>query len=418
MTMTMMVIKVEKHSKVGELSPSSRRLKDKSKDSDKYLDEILSPSSPIGQFKKSIDDRRHRFVDQKMLAKLKVLEFVNSRREEFEQLLLKKGASDLLRTGDKLAFVMGVLNLCIISFVYGRAPKYIPDVFAVEFCLGFILRLYSYRKKKQHYFLFDYCYYANFMLLWYTHGPEYVRSSTVLFKICFSFCNGPLMWAIVAWRNSLVFHSLDKATSVLIHILPAIVTASVRWHILPATHPIDKESLTATWTETFWIPMFFYLLWQTIYVYVMLLRQNTIRERNYITTLNFLTNHQSNSIVSRILNILPTKKVYIFMLSQLLYTILTMLPCKILYNNMNLHLGYIVCMLLVCIWNGANYYIEFFSTHYVKQLKEKEQRWKKTIVSSFGAGDMSPMMQSSTNQSTTSDNAIGEVGSSPQLLSV
>jgi hypothetical protein len=38
------------------------------------------------------------------------------------------------------------------------------------------------------------------------------------------FRNGPLLWAIVTWKNSLVFHDVDKITSVFIHALPPIVT--------------------------------------------------------------------------------------------------------------------------------------------------------------------------------------------------
>lgn len=34
--------------------------------------------------------------------------------------------------------------------------------------------------------------------------------------------NGPLLWAIITWRNSLVFHDLDKITSVMIHAFPPI----------------------------------------------------------------------------------------------------------------------------------------------------------------------------------------------------
>src|SRR4051794_7827254 len=33
---------------------------------------------------------------------------------------------------------------------------------------------------------------------------------------------GPLAWAIVTWRNSMVFHSLDKITSMFIHITPTL----------------------------------------------------------------------------------------------------------------------------------------------------------------------------------------------------
>ena len=93
----------------------------------------------------------------------------------------------------------------------------------------------------------DFCYYANaiflIMLLMYPQNEK-------LFMVCFSFSEvsdlyvlmslqdlvshlffisliyyqltiqGPLAWAIIVWRCSLVFNSIDKITSVLVHLLP------------------------------------------------------------------------------------------------------------------------------------------------------------------------------------------------------
>jgi hypothetical protein len=43
-------------------------------------------------------------------------------------------------------------------------------------------------------------------------------------KITFAFNTGPLSWSILAFRNSLVLHSLDKVTSVYMHLAPALVS--------------------------------------------------------------------------------------------------------------------------------------------------------------------------------------------------
>ncbi|EFA80194.1 hypothetical protein PPL_07016 [Heterostelium album PN500] len=347
-------------------------------DRNSFMKETLTPSSHIGIYRRySVDDSaqkfRTRMTDYKILKKLKVLEYVTEKRNEFENILLKNGASQIIRAKDKFMFVLA--------------------------------RLYNYKQKKQHYFLFDFCYYANVLLIFYLYGTN---RSPILFKICFSFCNGPLIFATIAWRNSLVFHSLDKATSVLIHIFPAIVCSALRWNIIPAESHLDKNAIYTTWTDSLFIPLGFYLAWQTCYLYVMKLRKNTIKERNYITSLSFLTNHTGQHLINKVLNILPTKKIYVFILSQFLYTVLTILPCKFYYNNEYLHLGFIFTMLLVCLWNGANYYIEFFSQHYVNQLKEKEERWKKIIMQSTGNG-MSTAAHESVD--TTTSNTTNKVDS-------
>jgi hypothetical protein len=39
--------------------------------------------------------------------------------------------------------------------------------------------------------------------------------------------NGPLLMAVIAWSNSLVFHDIDKITSLWIHIYPPLGTLAV-----------------------------------------------------------------------------------------------------------------------------------------------------------------------------------------------
>ncbi|PPS17757.1 hypothetical protein GOBAR_AA02780 [Gossypium barbadense] len=63
----------------------------------------------------------------------------------------------------------------------------------------------------------DFCYYANTIFL--VDLLLYPKNEK-LFMICFSFAEGPLAWALIVWRCSLVFSSMDKIISVLIHLLP------------------------------------------------------------------------------------------------------------------------------------------------------------------------------------------------------
>lgn len=82
-----------------------------------------------------------------------------------------------------------------------------------------------YRHIQYHYFLFDLCYFVNVLCLVYIWV---FPTSQLLFMSIFALSNGPLAWAIVAWRNSMVFHSVDKITSILIHLGPPILCASLR----------------------------------------------------------------------------------------------------------------------------------------------------------------------------------------------
>ena len=68
-------------------------------------------------------------------------------------------------------------------------------------------------------------YYANavlFAYLWvFPHSPG-------LFRVAFAFANGPLLFAVAAFRNSLVYHSIDHITSLWLHISPAFTTWALR----------------------------------------------------------------------------------------------------------------------------------------------------------------------------------------------
>lgn len=86
------------------------------------------------------------------------------------------------------------------------------------------LRCYLYRQYKWHYFLLDFCYLVNALGFLVVLSP--LCRSPVAWQTLFLSSSGPVLWAIVAWRNSLVFHSLDKVTSVYIHLFPALLAWS------------------------------------------------------------------------------------------------------------------------------------------------------------------------------------------------
>lgn len=75
---------------------------------------------------------------------------------------------------------------------------------------------------------------------------------------------GVLMLAIVVWQNSLVFHSLDKLTSIFIHVFPPLTLHLYRWGLIPcqAIHPDDTMSLS----DITVLPLILYGLWQIGYL--------------------------------------------------------------------------------------------------------------------------------------------------------
>ena len=110
---------------------------------------------------------------------------------------------------EKVAFIAGVLNIFISGYLIGAHPEHFYYWFTAQFFYFMPIRYYTYHKRGYHYFLADLCYFVNLLLLltvWVTPQSKRLFISTY----CLAYGNNAI--AIAMWRNSMVFHSLDKVT--------------------------------------------------------------------------------------------------------------------------------------------------------------------------------------------------------------
>jgi len=105
-------------------------------------------------------------------------------------------------------------------------------------CLLVFIRFVYYKSKKMHYYLLDFCYYANALILLFIHV---FPKSEMLFKTIFCYANGNMIISLAAFRNSLVFHKIDNLTSMAIHLLPSITTFVIRWTTIPYEDELEKK---------------------------------------------------------------------------------------------------------------------------------------------------------------------------------
>ena len=66
-----------------------------------------------------------------------------------------------IQTIDKVSFTLGVVGLMLTQFVATEHPEYFWFYYLCSAPLVFIYRIIMYRMIKYHYFLIDFCYYAN-----------------------------------------------------------------------------------------------------------------------------------------------------------------------------------------------------------------------------------------------------------------
>lgn len=194
----------------------------------------------------------------------------------------------------------------------------------------------------------------------------------------FAIANGPLALAIAMWRNSLVFHSLDKMTSMFIHILPALVMFSQRWHdhLSYKKFPLFEEmetSIATTLFDFYVNPFFWYLVWQIGYLIKTELYSKKKLEYNtsIMTSLRWMVrkkDSKSYTVLSRFgeHNQLPT-----FVCIQAVYTLLTFLLCPLLWYSIWLHSIYLSVIFIIALANGASYYFHVFAKRYMAEIGKR-----------------------------------------------
>ncbi|BGO91426.1 hypothetical protein NBRC10512v2_003696 [Rhodotorula toruloides] len=291
-------------------------------------------------------------------------------RQSIAKLVVKWEEEKTVRLRDKISFVCGVMNVLVSSLLLGFEPTWIPAWYSLQMLVYTPYRVYTYKRKLYHYFLFDLCYFVNLLTivyLWVFPG------SPMLFEACFGLTLGSLGTAIATWRNSLVFHSLDKIISLAIHIFPPFVFVVIR-HFYPhdlavARYPALKELPHLNPWRSMAICMVTYTVWQLLYFhFVIQLRAAKIKEGR-ATSFTYMVNDKKRLIGKIAAKVPPQWREVAFMGGQAIYTFVTLLiPIFVLYDSKIWSSIYLVALFAISAYNGASFYMEVFARRFQKEL--------------------------------------------------
>ncbi|XP_040867284.1 glycerophosphocholine acyltransferase 1 isoform X1 [Glycine max] len=287
----------------------------------------------------------------------------------------------------QVTHLAGVLGFGGFCFLLGARPQDIPYVYCLFYVIFVPLRWIYYRSKKWHYYLLDFCYYANTIFL---IDLLFYSSNEKLFMVCFSFAEGPLAWALIVWRCSLVFSSLDKIVSVLIHLLPGLVFFTIRWWnpaTFEAMHPEGTarrptwpyiEDKSYLWTWLFLVPLVAYTLWQVLYFLIVnvLRRQRLLRDPEVMTSYRELSKkaQKANNIWWRLSGLLGDQNrmlMYIFL--QGIFTVATMALTVPIFLSYELHVVFQILKVSASIWNGGSFLLEVMPRQAILKEKKKSE---------------------------------------------
>jgi len=299
---------------------------------------------------------------------------------------------------DKLLFTLGVFNTGFTPYILGAAPLYYYLWYTAKAISLLSLRWYKFYESKQHYLLYDFCYWANLLALIYVWIlPQNER----VFQVLFMCANGPLAWSVFAFNNSLIFHSYAHLTSVFIHISPMMLTYGLRWYsstrfrVCEAmTKHINQFSANNSLTNDSWfsdgtisLPMecdeslsslvwnaliYFYLGWIIFYyIWIFLVLGKYLEKRGLQTLYDWITTEGILAFLFRKLTVSNCLKQAVYMSMHLVFGIVTMLLAGLWWTNKFAHTCFVILCCTTTSWNAGTFYFQVFSRDYETRLQER-----------------------------------------------
>ncbi|EMD40466.1 hypothetical protein CERSUDRAFT_111065 [Gelatoporia subvermispora B] len=317
-------------------------------------------------------------------------------------------STKVVRTREKLTFFMGVMLVLFTALMFNMAPQWIHVTYTLLSAYLLPMRVYMYKKRSWHYFLFDLCYYCNIINLFYLW---ILPDNPGLFVACYCLSHGSLASAVITWRNSLVFHDFDKVTSLFIHIYPPLVFTVIR-HFYPNAEqrfPALAELPHLNPVTALLLSSIIYLIWQLLYwKFVFVDRRTKIESGQRTTSLTYLL-HDKRGVIGRALSaVAPQRRELAFMAGQFAYSVLTELPAVfVLYNSSFWSGAFLIFIFGVSVWNGGGFYIEVFGRKFERELEALRKELAEATARSSE--------RSSPTLGPQSDDELATVSGSPEL---
>ena len=257
----------------------------------------------------------------------------------------------------RFIYTLNVLNVAITVYLVGAHPLKFYLWQGPQSIILLAIRWYTFRQQKQHYLLYDFCYWANLLCILY---PWCCASSERAFQILFLVANGPIAWAVLVFSQSLVFHSGPHMTSIFIHVSPMLLSYCIRWYDSPHANRFavcknfptcDDVSATDLISNA---NINFYALWCVLYfVWVFIVLNGRIKTRGYHTLFDRVV-RKWPSILS-ISNIDYVRK-FVYLFIHFVLSNAAMLVATYCWSHFWAHVGLILLITGIASWNAAGHY--------------------------------------------------------------
>lgn len=305
-----------------------------------------------------------------------------------------EGRPQNIKVFDKIAFTLGVLNICCAEYYLVAQPAKYWMWYSIIVPIMLITRWKHFKANGMQYFLLDFCYMVNiftFIHLYLLYDKPY---SEQVFRVGFILTTGPLPAAVPVWMNSLVFHDVDRTVSVYIHTLPMCLYYTLRTYdrVPHGTVPLNMAD--------YGYASLFYVCWQAVYwLQTEVVDKDKLEEEALLTSLKWLSTNTRNALSGGCLRLCrrlrlfaedetfqpqDTKTKLVFVTSQAIFTGLAMVPTYWCWQSPTFNIFYICVIFTTAIYFGGSYYVDVFSKKYALALEKAAERAVQREVSRGG----------------------------------
>ncbi|KAL7959190.1 hypothetical protein V8C34DRAFT_280566 [Trichoderma compactum] len=338
-------------------------------------------------------------------------------RQRVEKLGKQWNDTKAISLREKISFICGVMNIFASGYLMGGYPEWFHIWYTAQLIYFMPIRIFTYHRRGYHYFLADLCYFVNVLLslsLWVF--PQSKRLFTAAY--CLAFGNNAV--AIIMWRNSLVFHSFDKVTSLFIHIMPC-ATLHCIVHLYPAE--LQETRFPAIWAIKTAIPgsptayanvlsmlawsTIPYAIWQLSYYFFITVRRREKIAAGRPTSFTWLRRSYAKTWIGKFVLARPAAlQEPTFMMIQYFYACLTILPCPLWFVSRWASTGFLLVVFGWSIYNGATFYIDVFGKRFQKELEAMRAdviKWQNNPETLLQSPQIAPHMDGPPVQATSLD---------------
>ena len=315
--------------------------------------------------------------------------------------LLKEKYLGLVKV-DEYAFTVALTGLIGSAWLVGAYPWIYWCYHAIYLTILLSYKLYVNKLEKKQWYLIDYCYIVNYLMVIYfllcaiaTAVPSLsgaMKSAGPLwFRFLFTASTGPLTLSIITLRNSLVFHDWNVLAVFMLHFSPNLAMWGMRWwsaslvNTFPQGFSLDcpgNENLTDQhiWSSFFgaddcrgtffhlWVvPVIVYAAWCIPYsAFIFCFGARWLERRDFHTVYK---ETKDTPLFKKLLAGEEKYKPIKYMSIHFVSVSLATLVGPLLWHSFLLHTLYMIIMLIFGVYNGSTYYFRVFAkAYYAKKM--------------------------------------------------